>query len=99
MSTKKRWIDNSIIYRKVLKSTGQTGSYVNIAHGISNLKVVCSMEILATNENGVNYFLGNSQYPVYVEEINGTNVVAGINNAYLSAPWAIYIILEYTKGV
>lgn len=91
------WIDGSPLYRKVLTSIGQTGSNVNIPHGITNLKIVTSMEILATNENGVTYFLGNSQYPVYVEEINPTNVVAGINNAYQSG-WTVYIILEYIKS-
>ena len=96
--TDKTWIDNSPIYRKTFKSTGNTGSMVQIAHGITGLKVITDYTICATNESGVNYFLANSQYPVYFEYTDNTYIYVGINNAYLSAPWAIYFTLEYTKS-
>ena len=96
--TNKTWIDNSPIYRKVFKSMGNTGSLVQITHGITGLKVITSYSICATNEAGVNYFLANSMYPVYFEYTDPTYIYVGINNAYQSAPWTVYIVLEYTKS-
>lgn len=96
--TDKVWIDNSPIYRKTFKSMGNTGSLVQIAHGITGLKVITNYTICATNESGVNYFLGNSQYPVYFEYTDPTYVYVGINVAYQSAPWTIYFTIEYTKS-
>ena len=96
--TDKVWIDNSPIYKKTFKSMGNTGSLVQIAHGITGLKVITNYTICATNESGVNYFLGNSQYPVYFEYTDPTYVYVGINVAYQSAPWTIYFTIEYTKS-
>lgn len=98
VATRKRWTDNSVIWRRVIKSNGNTGTSINIAHGISNLKVVIDYSIVATNENGTTYLSGNTIYPIFIEDVDTTNVVATINNAF-QAGWTIYIILEYTKGV
>ena len=96
--TNKTWIDNSPIYKKTFKSMGDVGSLVQIAHGITGLKVITNYTICATNEAGVNYFLANSQYPVYFEYTDPTYIYVGINVAYQSAPWTIYFTLEYTKS-
>jgi hypothetical protein len=69
---------------------------VTIAHNISNLKRVVAYDVTAGNNNGTTYPIGNSIFPLTIEEIDNTNIIANISSGFGSG-WTIYYILYYVK--
>jgi len=90
------WINNEKLYRKVVSSAGINGNNVTIAHNISNLKRVVAYDVTAGNNNGTTYPIGNSIFPLTIEEIDNTNIIANISSGF-SSNWTIYYILYYVK--
>ena len=91
-----RWIDGSIIYRKVFSSNGVNGNNVNIAHGITNLGKVIKIDASAKGSEARQYPLNNTSFTLQVVEINGTNVKMNISTSF-GTGWVIHYIMEYTK--
>lgn len=77
------------MYRKIITSTGTSGSEVQVWHGITNLKQVFMKDASATY-NGVTYF-NNLTF----KDIDDRFVKLHISNSN----WTVYITLVYTKTV
>lgn len=77
------------MYRKIITSTGTSGSEVQVWHGITNLKQVFMKDASATY-NGVTYF-NNLTF----KDIDDRFVKLHISNK----DWTVYITLVYTKTV
>lgn len=77
------------MYRKIITSTGTSGSEVQVWHGITNLKQVFMKDASATY-NGVTYF-NNLTF----KDIDDRFVKLHISNR----AWTVYITLVYTKTV
>ena len=77
------------MYRKIITSTGISGTEVQVWHGITNLKQVFMKDASATY-NGVTYF-NNLTF----KDIDDRFVKLHISNR----DWTVYITLVYTKTV
>lgn len=77
------------MYRKIITSTGISGTEVQVWHGITNLKQVFMKDASATY-NGVTYF-NNLTF----KDIDDRFVKLYISNR----DWTVYITLVYTKTV
>lgn len=77
------------MYRKIITSTGTSGTEVQVWHGITNLKQVFMKDASATY-NGVTYF-NNLTF----KDIDDRFVKLYISNSN----WTVYITLVYTKTV
>ena len=91
-----KWIDGSIIYRKVIKSVGTYGTGIDIAHNISSLKRVIKYDIVASNDNGTSYPAYNTSFTLQVVQIDSTNIKMNISSSF-GTGWVIHYIMEYTK--
>jgi hypothetical protein len=89
------WKDGKPVYRKVISSIGKTGTDVNIAHNISNLKKVVRSDIVSSNNNGTSYPDNNGIFSLCVKKIDITNIVADVGSEFNN--WYVDIVLEYTK--
>ena len=91
-----KWVDGSIVYRKVLESNGSTGSSVTVAHGITGLDRVIKLDASATGSGGTTYMLNNPTFVLQCKSIDSTNINMNVASAFGSG-WTIKYIIEYTK--
>ena len=90
-----KWINGDYIYRKVLTSTGNTGTNVSIAHNITGLGTVIDFKAIASDDSGLAYPLNNTSYDLEVVGIDTTNIIMNISSGF-SSGWTIYYIIDYT---
>ena len=92
-----RWIDDSIVYRKVIEVNASVGSSVSIQHYISNFKTIIDHSLYVFNENDSTcYTEGNSIFPIQFQKIDGTNIYLSVDNGFVG--WKIRIIIDYIKS-
>ena len=95
-----KWIDGSAIYQKTFDVQSITlGSWVQIAHGISNLGTVIDFSgiIYRPADNWftpLNYYADANSY--ILSEIGATNIEIKVN--FASGTYKAYLTLKYTKA-
>lgn len=99
------WINNKIIYQKVIPYTnssaiGSVGqnTIINIPHGVSNIDLAWIVSAFTSDSRPIPFFNGTSSLSngICIPVIDKTNIKLRIvNNSWGSRTW--YFILNYTK--
>lgn len=100
-----RWIDNKIIYQKVVKYTnsstiGAVGSetVIDVPHGVDNIELAWVKSVFTSDNRIIPFFNGTSSVGngICVPIINKNNIrLRIVNNSWGTRTW--YFILNYTK--
>ena len=88
------------LYRKVITyTTALPSGNINIAHGITNLGMITNFRAnyYTASGNVRSDQYGSSNYHIFVNGINDTNIIITVSSGYSNSFTKTIIVLEYTK--